>query len=121
MKVLVAVKQVVDYRVRVRVKPDGSGVDIGQAQMSINPFDEVAIEQALCLKEAGVADEVIAVSVGEHSSQAVLRHALAMGADRAILVETDDAFGESLRTLFVSKVLKVMVERAYPAFVLRGK
>lgn len=89
MKVLVAVKRVVDYNVKIRVKPDGSGVDLANVKMSMNPFDEIAVEEAIRLKEAGTASEIIAVSVGPQQAQETIRTALAMGADRGILVKTD--------------------------------
>lgn len=117
MKILVAIKRVVDYNIKVRVKPDGSNVDIEGVKMGINPFDENAIEEALRLKEKGIATEIVAVSLGASANQDVLRHALAMGADRAILVETDVV----LQPLSVSKLLKAVVERESPQIVLLGK
>src|SRR3982074_3379813 len=102
MKILVAVKRVVDFNVKVRVKADGSGVETANVKMSMNPFDEIAIEEAVRLKEAGIASEIVAVSCGAAASQEALRTALAIGADRAILVET----GEELQPLAVSKLLK---------------
>jgi electron transfer flavoprotein beta subunit len=117
MKILVAVKRVVDHNVKVRIKPDGSNVDIDGVKMGINPFDENAIEEALRLKEKGLATEVIAVALGSATSQDVLRHALAMGADRAILLETD----AELQPLAVAKLLKVIVEREKPDLILIGK
>lgn len=117
MKILVAVKRVVDHNVTVRIKPDGSDVDIAGAKMSINPFDENAVEEALRLKERGIASEIVAVSLGTAAGQDVLRHALAMGADRALLVETDTA----LQPLGVAKLLKAVVEREQPGIVLLGK
>jgi len=117
MKILVAVKRVVDYNVKVRIKPDGSNVDIEGVKMGINPFDENAIEEALRLKEKGLATEVIAVSLGGAVNQDVLRHALAMGADRAILLETE----VELQPLAVAKLLKVIVEREKPTLILLGK
>ncbi len=117
MKILVAVKRVVDYNVKVRIKPDGSDVDIVGVKMGINPFDENAIEEALRLKEKGLATEVIAVSLGGSANQDVLRHALAMGADRAILIETD----VDLQPLVVAKLLKAIVEREKPDLILLGK
>ncbi|MES2635987.1 MAG: EtfB protein, partial [Pseudomonadota bacterium] len=107
MKILVAVKRVVDYNIKVRVKPDGSDVDIAGVKMGVNPFDENAIEEALRLKEQGKATEVIAVSFGSPANHDVLRHALAMGADRAILVEST----EKLQSLGVAKLLKALVLR----------
>lgn len=117
MKILVAVKRVVDYNVKVRIKPDGFNVDIDGVKMGINPFDENALEEALRLKEKGLASEVIAVSLGSAANQDVLRHSLAMGADRAILLETD----ADLQPLAVAKLLKVMVEREKPDLILLGK
>jgi electron transfer flavoprotein beta subunit len=117
MKVLVPVKRVVDYNVKVRVKTDGSGVDIANVKMSMNPFDEIACEEAIRLKEAGKATEIVAVSLGEAKCQETLRTALAMGADRAILVETT----VELQPLAVAKLLKAIVEREQPGLVLMGK
>jgi len=117
MKVLVAVKRVVDYNVKVRVKTDGSGVDIANVKMSMNPFDEIAVEEAMRLREAGAATEVIAVSCGASQCQETLRTALAIGADRAILVETD----VELQPLAVAKLLKALVEREQPGLVILGK
>jgi len=117
MKILVAVKRVVDYNIKVRIKPDGSDVDIDGVKMSVNPFDENAIEEALRIKEKGMATEVVAVSFGTAVNQDVLRHALAMGADRAILVETNAI----LQPLAVAKLLKSLVTREQPDIVLLGK
>lgn len=117
MKILVAVKRVVDYNIKVRIKPDGSDVDIAGVKMSVNPFDENAIEEALRLKEQGKATEVIAVSFGTSVNQDVLRHALAMGADRAILVES----AEKLQSLGVAKLLKAVVLREHPGLIILGK
>jgi electron transfer flavoprotein beta subunit len=117
MKVLVPVKRVVDYNVKVRVKSDGSGVDIANVKMSMNPFDEIAVEEAVRLKEKGVATEVIAVSCGVTQSQETLRTAMAIGADRAILVET----AEELQPLAVAKLLKAVVEKEQPQLVILGK
>ncbi len=117
MKVLVPVKRVVDYNVKVRVKADGSGVDVGNVKMSMNPFDEIANEEAIRLKEKGVATEVVAVSMGEAKCQETLRTALAMGADRAILVEA----GAELQPLAVAKLLKAIVEKEQPGLVILGK
>jgi len=117
MKVLVPVKRVVDYNVKVRVKTDGSGVDIANVKMSMNPFDEIACEEAIRLREGGKATEVIAVSLGEQRCQETLRTALAMGADRAILVETT----VELQPLAVAKLLKAIVAREEPGLVLMGK
>ena len=117
MKVLVAVKRVVDYNVKVRVKSDNTGVDITNVKMSMNPFDEIAVEEAVRLKEAGVATEVVAVSVGVVQAQETLRTALAIGADRAILVESTD----SVEPLAVAKVLKALVDKEQPQLVILGK
>lgn len=117
MKVMVAVKRVVDFNVKVRIKPDGSDVDIAGVKMSINPFDENAVEQALRLKESGKAREVVAVTLGSSTAQDVLRHALAMGVDRAMLVETD----VNLQPLGVAKLLKAIAEREQPDLILLGK
>lgn len=117
MKVLVAVKRVVDYNIKVRIKPDGSDVDIDGVKMSVNPFDENAIEEALRLKEQGKASEVVAVSLGSTANHDVLRHALAMGVDRAILVES----AATLQPLAVAKLLKAVVEREQPDLIILGK
>jgi electron transfer flavoprotein beta subunit len=117
MKVLVPVKRVVDYNVKVRVKSDGTGVDIANVKMSMNPFDEIAIEEATRLKEKGVVTEVVAVSCGVLQCQETLRTAMAIGADRAILVET----AEELQPLAVAKLLKALVEKEQPQLVILGK
>ncbi|PND37359.1 electron transporter RnfB [Paucibacter aquatile] len=117
MKVLVPVKRVVDYNVKVRVKSDGSGVDTANVKMSMNPFDEIAIEEAVRLKEKGVVTEVIAVSCGVTQCQETLRTAMAIGADRAILVETD----AELQPLAVAKILKALVDKEQPQLVILGK
>ncbi len=117
MKVLVPVKRVVDYNVKVRVKSDGSGVDIANVKMSMNPFDEIAIEEAVRLKEKGIATEVIAVSCGVQQCQETLRTAMAIGADRAILVQCDD----ELQPLAVAKLLKALVDKEQPGLVILGK
>ncbi len=117
MKVLVAVKRVVDYNVKVRVKSDGSGVDIANVKMSMNPFDEIAIEEAVRLREKGVATEVIAVSCGVTQCQETLRTAMAIGADRAILVEST----EDLQPLAVAKLLKALIDKEQPGLVILGK
>jgi electron transfer flavoprotein beta subunit len=117
MKVLVPVKRVVDYNVKVRVKSDGSGVDIANVKMSMNPFDEIAVEEAMRVKEAGKATEVIAVSCGVTQCQETLRTAMAIGADRALLVETD----AELQPLAVAKLLKALVDKEQPQLVLLGK
>jgi len=117
MKILVTAKRVVDYNVKVRVKPDGSGVDTSNVKMSMNPFDEIAVEEAVRLREKGVATEVVAVSCGTAACQETLRNALAIGADRAILVETD----VDLQPLAVAKLIKAIVERESPQLVVLGK
>ena len=121
MKVLVPVKRVIDYNVKVRVKADGTGVDLANVKMSMNPFDEIAVEQAIRLKEAGKADEVIAVSVGVKQAQETLRTALAMGADRAILVVATDDVQNDIEPLTVAKILKGIVDEEAPSLVLCGK
>jgi electron transfer flavoprotein beta subunit len=115
--VLVAVKRVIDFNVKVRVRPDGSGVETANVKMSMNPFDEIAVEEAVRLKERGVATEVVAVSCGPSQAQETLRTALALGADRAILVET----GAELQPLAVAKLLRAIVEREQPRLVILGK
>ena len=117
MKVLVPVKRVVDYNVKVRVKSDGTGVDIANVKMSMNPFDEIAIEEAVRLREKGIATEVIAVSCGVVQCQETLRTAMAIGADRAILVESDI----ELQPLAVAKLLKALVDREQPGLIILGK
>ena len=117
MKVLVPVKRVVDYNVKVRVKADGSGVETANVKMSMNPFDEIAVEEAVRLKEAGVVKEIVVVSCGTVASQETLRTALALGADRAILVETD----AELQPLAVAKLLKAVVQKESPNFAILGK
>ena len=117
MKVLVPVKRVVDYNVKVRVKSDGSGVDIANVKMSMNPFDEIAVEEAVRLKEKGAVTEVIAVSCGVQQCQETLRTAMAIGADRAILVQSDD----ELQPLAVAKLLKALVDKEQPGLVILGK
>ncbi|MEQ3672074.1 electron transfer flavoprotein subunit beta/FixA family protein [Pseudophaeobacter sp.] len=121
MKVLVPVKRVIDYNVKVRVKADGSGVDLANVKMSMNPFDEIAVEEAIRLKEAGKAEEVIAVSIGVKQAQETLRTALAMGADRAILVVATDDVHSDIEPLAVAKILKAVVEEEQPGLVLAGK
>jgi len=121
MKVLVPVKRVIDYNVKVRVKADGSGVDLANVKMSMNPFDEIAVEEAIRLKEAGKVDEVIAVSIGVRQSQETLRTALAMGADRAILVVATDDVHTDIEPLAVAKILKAVVEAEDVGLVLCGK
>ena len=117
MKILVPVKRVIDYNVKPRVKSDGSGVDLANVKMSMNPFDEISVEEGIRLKEAGKAEEIIAVSVGPQKAQETLRTALAMGADRAILVVTD----EEVEPLAVAKLLKKVVEEEKPELVIMGK
>jgi electron transfer flavoprotein beta subunit len=117
MKILVPIKRVVDFTVKVRVKADGSGVDLNNVKMSMNPFDEIAVEEAIRLKEKGVCTEAVAISVGSAACQETLRTALAMGADRAVLVETD---GE-LQPLAVAKVLQALVLKEQPQVVILGK
>ena len=117
MKALVAVKRVVDYNVKVRVKSDNSGMDVANVKMSMNPFDEIAVEEAVRLKEKGIVSEVIAVSCGVAQCQDTLRTAMAMGADRAILVESD----EDLQPLAVAKLLKALVDKEQPQLIFLGK
>ncbi|MEX8493688.1 MAG: electron transfer flavoprotein subunit beta/FixA family protein, partial [Sphaerotilus sp.] len=117
MKALVPVKRVVDYNVKVRVKSDGTGVDIANVKMSMNPFDEIAVEEAVRLKEKGVVTEIIAVSCGVTQCQETLRTAMAIGADRGILVECAD----ELQPLAVAKLLKALVDREQPGLVILGK
>ena len=117
MKVLVAVKRVVDYNVKVRIKADNSGMDLANVKMSMNPFDEIAVEEAVRLKERGVVTEVVAVSCGVTANQETLRTAMAIGADRAILVETD----ETLQPLAVAKLLKALADKEQPQLVFLGK
>jgi electron transfer flavoprotein beta subunit len=117
LKIFVAVKRVIDYNVKVRVKSDGSGVDLAGVKMSMNPFDEIAVEEAVRLKEKGVVSEIVAVSCGVSQCQETLRTALAIGADRAILVETD----AELQPLAVAKILKALVDKEQPGLVILGK
>ncbi|WP_018690503.1 electron transfer flavoprotein subunit beta/FixA family protein [Ahrensia kielensis] len=117
MKVLVPVKRVVDYNVKIRVKSDGSGVELANVKMSMNPFDEISVEQAIRMKEAGQVEEIVVVSVGPQQAQETLRTALAMGADRAILVKHDDI----VEPLAVAKILKGIVEEENPGLVILGK
>src|SRR5579884_1203177 len=117
MKILVAVKRVIDFNVKPRVKMDGSGVDLMNVKMSMNPFDEIAVEEAIRLKEKGVATEIVAVSIGPAKAQETLRTALAMGADRAILVQTDDA----VEPLAVAKILAAIAKEEQPGLVILGK
>ncbi|MBB4277619.1 electron transfer flavoprotein subunit beta/FixA family protein [Rhizobium mongolense] len=117
MKILVPVKRVVDYNVKIRVKPDGTGVELANVKMSMNPFDEISVEEALRLKEAGKAEEVVVVSIGPAKAEETLRTALAMGADRAILVETD----ETVEPLAVAKILKGVADAEKPGLIIVGK
>lgn len=117
MKILVPVKRVVDYNVKIRVKSDGSGVELANVKMSMNPFDEISVEEAIRMKEAGTASEIILVSVGPQQAQETLRTGLAMGADRAILLKTD----ETVEPLAVAKLLKTVVEEEQPGLVIVGK
>ena len=117
MKAMVAVKRVIDYNLKARVKSDGSGVDLAGVKMSMNPFDEIAVEEAVRLKEAGVVTEVVAVSIGAAACQETLRTAMALGADRAVLVETS----AELEPLHVAKLLKALVDKEQPQLVFLGK
>ena len=121
MKVLVPVKRVIDYNVKVRVKADQSGVDLANVKMSMNPFDEIAIEAAIRLKEAGQADEIIAVSIGVRQCQETLRTALAMGADRAILIEAAETVDTDIEPLAVAKLLAAVIDEVQPGLVICGK
>ena len=121
MKILVPVKRVIDYNVKVRVKADGTGVDLANVKMSMNPFDEIAVEQAIRLKEAGKAEEVVVVSIGVKQAQDTLRTALAMGADRAILVEAADDVHQDIEPLAVAKILKAVIADEGPSLVIAGK
>ena len=119
MKVLVPVKRVVDFNVKIRVKPDGSGVELANVKMSMNPFDEIAVEEAIRMKEKGIASEIVAVSIGPSKAQETIRTALAMGADRGILIETDE--GVTVEPLAVAKLLKAVVQEEQPNLVILGK
>jgi electron transfer flavoprotein beta subunit len=121
MKVLVAVKRVIDFNVKPRVKMDGSGVDLANVKMSMNPFDEIAVEEAIRLKEKGVATEIVAVSIGPAKAQETLRTALAMGADRAILVQTPDDIGSEVEPLAVAKILAKIAQEEQPQLFVLGK
>ena len=121
MKVLVPVKRVIDYNVKARVKADGSGVDLANVKMSMNPFDEIAVEEAIRLKEKGVATEIVAVSIGVKQAQETLRTALAMGADRAILVVAADDVHQDIEPLAVAKILKAVIAEEAPQLVIAGK
>jgi electron transfer flavoprotein beta subunit len=117
LKILVPVKRVVDYNVKIRVKPDGSGVELANVKMSMNPFDEIAVEEAIRLKEKGKATEIVAISIGPQQAAETIRTALAMGADRGILVKTD----QTVEPLAVAKILKVVVEQESPQLIILGK
>ena len=119
MKILVPVKRVVDFNVKIRVKPDGSGVELANVKMSMNPFDEIAVEEAIRLKEKGAASEIVVVSIGPSKAQETIRTALAMGADRGILIETDE--GATVESLAVAKLLKAVVAEEQPGLVILGK
>ena len=121
MKVLVPVKRVIDYNVKVRVKADGSGVDLANVKMSMNPFDEIAVEEAIRLKEKGQAEEIVVVSIGVKQAAETLRTALAMGADRAILIEAASDVHQDIEPLAVAKLLKAVVDAEQPGLVLCGK
>ena len=121
MKVLVPVKRVIDFNVKVRVKADQSGVDLANVKMSMNPFDEIAVEAAIRLKEAGQADEIIAVSIGVKQAAETLRTALAMGADRAILIEAAETVDTDIEPLAVAKLLKAVIDEVQPGLVICGK
>jgi len=121
MKVLVPVKRVIDYNVKARVKADGSGVDLANVKMSMNPFDEIAVEEAIRLKEKGVATEIVAVSIGVKQAAETLRTALAMGADRAILVVAADDVHQDIEPLAVAKILKAVIAEEQPKLVIAGK
>ncbi len=121
MKILVPVKRVIDYNVKVRVKADGTGVDLANVKMSMNPFDEIAVEEAIRLKEKGVADEIVAVSIGVKQAQETLRTALAMGADRAILIVATENVNEDIEPLAVAKLLKAVIDEEAPGLVIAGK
>ena len=119
MKVLVAVKRVVDFNVKIRVKSDGSGVELANVKMSMNPFDEIAVEEVIRLKEKGSVTEIVAISIGPTKSQETIRTALSMGADRGILVETPE--GQAIEPLAVAKILKGAIDAEKPSFVILGK
>ena len=121
MKILVAVKRVIDYNLRPRVKMDGTGVDLANVKMSMNPFDEIAVEEAIRLKDKGIATEIVAVSIGPQKAQETLRTALAMGADRAILVQTPDDVGSEVEPLAVAKILAKIAADEQPGMVILGK
>jgi electron transfer flavoprotein beta subunit len=119
MKALVAVKRVVDFNVKIRVKTDGSGVELSNVKMSMNPFDEIAVEEVVRMKEKGIVQEIVAVSIGPSKSQETIRTALSMGADRGLLIETPE--GQAIEPLAVAKLLKAVVEAEKPGFIILGK
>jgi electron transfer flavoprotein beta subunit len=119
MKALVAVKRVVDFNVKIRVRTDGSGVELSNVKMSMNPFDEIAVEEVVRMKEKGIVQEVVAVSIGPSKSQETIRTALSMGADRGLLIETPE--GQAIEPLAVAKLLKAVVEAEKPSFIILGK
>ncbi|MDE4062769.1 electron transfer flavoprotein subunit beta/FixA family protein [Phaeobacter gallaeciensis] len=121
MKIIAPIKHLIDHNVKVRVKADGSGVDLANVKMSMNPFDEIAVEEAIRLKEAGKADEVVVVSIGVKQAQETLRTALAMGADRAILVVAADDVHQDIEPLAVAKILKAVIDAEAPGLVIAGK
>ena len=121
MKILIPVKRVIDYNVKVRVKSDSSGVDLANVKMSMNPFDEIALEEAIRIKEAGRASEVVAISIGVQQAQETLRTALAMGADRAILIEASHNIDNDIEPLAVAKILAKVIEEEEPTLVICGK
>ncbi|MFC7706324.1 electron transfer flavoprotein subunit beta/FixA family protein [Plastorhodobacter daqingensis] len=121
MKILVTVKRVIDYNVKVRVRGDGSGVDLANVKMSMNPFDEIAVEEAIRLREKGAASEIVAVSIGVKQAQETLRTALAMGADRAILIQAAEDVSTDIEPLAVAKLLRAVVEAEQPGLVIAGK
>jgi electron transfer flavoprotein beta subunit len=121
MKILVPVKRVIDYNVKARVKADGSGVDLANVKMSMNPFDEIAVEEAIRLKEKGLAEEIVVVSVGVKQAQETLRTALAMGADRAVLIQASEDVNVDVEPLAVAKLLKAVIDAEAPGLVIAGK
>jgi electron transfer flavoprotein beta subunit len=121
MKILVPVKRVIDYNVKVRVKGDGTGVDLANVKMSMNPFDEIAVEEAIRIREKGLAEEIVVVSVGVKQAQETLRTALAMGADRAILIEATADVNQDIEPLAVAKLLKAVIDAEAPGLVIAGK
>jgi electron transfer flavoprotein beta subunit len=120
MKILVPVKRVIDYNVKVRVKGDGTGVDLANVKMSMNPFDEIAVEEAIRIREKGLAEEIVVVSVGVKQAQETLRTALAMGADRAILIEATADVNQDIEPLAVAKLLKAVINAEAPGLVIAG-